>query len=146
MPAMEGNTGINGLIAPVDLDPGDIIRHYDMAASFRGEASKGRFGIMGEFLYTSLSDGIGTKTVVKKIDLQVDQMMAELALRWRIIDNPRGSLDLYGGVRDAGECGAHRRSKHCARGCGQRTVAQRVGESRPPRFDRRPTAHTHRRH
>jgi hypothetical protein len=99
MPAMEGNTGINGLIAPVDLDPGDIIRHYDMAASFRGEASKGRFGIMGEFLYTSLSDGIGTKTVVKKIDLQVDQMMAELALRWRIIDNPRGSLDLYGGVR-----------------------------------------------
>ena len=99
MPAMEGDTGINGLITPVDLDPGDIFRHYDMVATLRAEASKGRFGIMSEFLYTSLSDGVGTDTVVKKVDLQVDQTIAELALRWRIIDSPRGTLDLYGGVR-----------------------------------------------
>ena len=99
MPSLEGDTGINGLFSHVDLDPGDLIRHYDMVASLRAEASKGRFGIMGDLLYTSLSDGIGTKTVVKKIDLQVDQTIAELALRWRVIDSPRGSLDLYAGVR-----------------------------------------------
>jgi hypothetical protein len=99
MPALEGDVGINGLVSQVDLDPGDIIRHYDFALSLRAEASKGRFGIMGDVLYTSLSDGIGTNTVVKKIDLQVDQTIAELALRWRLIDSPRGFLDVVGGMR-----------------------------------------------
>jgi hypothetical protein len=99
LPGLEGDTGINGLITSVDLDPGDIFRHYDMVGTLRGEVSQGRFGIMGEFLYTSLSDGVGTDTVVKKVDLQVDQVMAEVALRWRVIDSPRGSLDVYGGLR-----------------------------------------------
>lgn len=99
MPGLEGDTGINGLVSHVDLDPGDIIRHYDMALSLRAEAEKGRFGISGDLLYTSLSDGVGTNTVVKKVAVQVDQTIAELAMRWRIIDSPRGSLDVVGGVR-----------------------------------------------
>jgi hypothetical protein len=99
MPGMKGDTGINGFNSQVDLTPGDIIRHYDFALSLRGEASKGRFGIMGDLLYTSLSDGIGTNTVVKKVDLQVDQTIAELALRWRVLETPRWSVDVTGGVR-----------------------------------------------
>jgi hypothetical protein len=99
MPWLQGDTGVNGLVTHVDFDPGDLIRHYDMVASLRAEAGKGRFGITGDFLYTSLSDGVGTKTIVKKIDLQVDQTIGELALRWRLIDGPRGFLDVTGGVR-----------------------------------------------
>jgi hypothetical protein len=96
---LEGDIGIDGVISGVDVDPGTIIRHIDMAASLRGEASKGRFGVTGDFLYLSLSDGIGTKTVVKKLDLQVDEIIGELGVRWRLIDSPRGSLDVIGGVR-----------------------------------------------
>lgn len=47
----------------------------------------------------SLSDGIGSQSVVKKVDLQVDQVIADLAARWRVIDTPRGSLDVYADVR-----------------------------------------------
>jgi len=96
---LEGDIGINGAISHADVDPGAIIRHIDMVASLRGEASKGRFGVTGDFLYLSLSDGVGTNTVVKKLDLQVDEIIGELGVRWRLIDSPRGSLDVTGGMR-----------------------------------------------
>lgn len=96
---LHGDTGINGMISHIDADPGQVIRRVDMTASFRGEVSKGRFGLMADFLYLSLSDGIGTNGPVKKLDAQLDQTMGDLAVRWRLIDEPRGSLDFIAGVR-----------------------------------------------
>ena len=95
----EADIGINGVVSAIDASPDNVIQRIDMAASLRGEASKGRFGIMGDFFYVSLSDGIGTDTLIKKVDIQVDQIIGELALRWRLIDSPRGSLDVYAGLR-----------------------------------------------
>lgn len=99
LPSMVGDTGVNGLVSHVDLDPFDIFRRYDMVASLRAEAEKGRFGVTSDWLYTSISDGVGTDTIVKKLDLQVDQTIGELALRWRLIDSPRGYFDVTAGVR-----------------------------------------------
>jgi hypothetical protein len=99
MAGIDGDIGINGVTSSVGVNPGDLLRRIDMAALLRGEASRGRFGIMADFLYLSLSDGIGTETMVKKVDIQVDQVIGELALRWRLIDSPRGWLDVYGGLR-----------------------------------------------
>ncbi len=99
IPWLQGDSGVQGHSTHIDLGPKDIIPRIDMAADVRMEARKGRFSIMGEFLYMSLSDGIGTKTVVKKIDLQVDQTMGDLGMAWRVIDSPRGYLDVVGGVR-----------------------------------------------
>ena len=99
IPWQEGDTGVNGLVSHIALGPDVIIPRIDMAADVRAEAHKGRFSVMGEFLYMSLSDGIGTKTAVKKIDVQMDQIMGDLAVAWRIIDSPRGWLDVVGGVR-----------------------------------------------
>lgn len=96
---LEGDTGLNGKSAHVDLGPGDIIPRIDMAVDIRAEAHKGRLSILSEFLYLGLSDGIGTGTVVKKLDVQIDQTMAELGVGWRIIDSPKGYLDVIGGVR-----------------------------------------------
>lgn len=96
---IEGDVGVNGYISKIDIAPDAIIRHLDMAAMLRGEASKGRFGVTGEFIYLSLSDGIGTERAVKKIDLQVDQIIGDLGLRWRILEGERGFLDVIGGVR-----------------------------------------------
>lgn len=70
-----------------------------MVADVRAEAHRGRFSVLGEFLYMSLSDGIGTNTVVKKIDVRVDQTMADFGVAWRILENPRGYVDVTSGVR-----------------------------------------------
>lgn len=43
---MKGETGVNGLVSHVEVDPGDFIRRVDMAVSMRAEASKARFGAM----------------------------------------------------------------------------------------------------
>jgi len=96
---LEGDVGINGVVSHIDVDPGDIIRRIDMAVSLRGEASKGRFGVTADFLYLSLSDSVGTDTVVKKLDLQVDEIIGDVGLRWRVLEGGRGYLDVIGGVR-----------------------------------------------
>ena len=98
------------------MNPSDLFRHADMLASFRGEASKGRFGVMANFLYMSLSDGVGTDTVVKKLDIQMDYLLGDLGLRWRVLEGPRGWVDVIVGARytisttarDAGERRANR--------------------------------------
>ena len=99
IPWLTGDTGLNGHIANVDLAPDNIIPRLDMIADVRAEANKGRFSVLGELLYMSLSDGVGTNTVVKKLDFQVDQTLADLAFAWRLIEGPRGYLAVTGGVR-----------------------------------------------
>jgi hypothetical protein len=96
---LEGDVGIGGAVSKVDVSPGNILRRIDMATLLRGEASKGRFGITGDFVYLSLSDSVGTNGVVKKLDLQVDQIIGDLGLRWRLIEGERGYLDVIAGVR-----------------------------------------------
>jgi hypothetical protein len=96
---LSGDAGLNGIVTHADVNPSDLLRHADMIASLRSELSKGRFGIMSDFIYMSLSDGIGTNTIVKKIDVQMDQVMGDFALRWRVLQGERGWLDFTAGVR-----------------------------------------------
>lgn len=98
-PGIYGEVGINGLLADVSVPADKVVRSADMVGSLRAEVSKGRFGLMGDFLYLTLSDGVGSNTIVKKVDLQIDFTVGELAGRWRLIDHPRGSLDVYAGIR-----------------------------------------------
>lgn len=65
IPWLEGDSGVNGTITQLDLGPDEIVPTIDMAAGVRFEAHKGRFSVLGEFLYMSLSDGISTNGVVK---------------------------------------------------------------------------------
>lgn len=96
---LQGDNTINGHTAHIDLAPNDIIPRIDMAADVRFEAHKGRFSVLGEFLYLGLSDGIGTNTVVKKLDAQLDQSMAELGVAWRVYETSRSYIDVIGGIR-----------------------------------------------
>ena len=99
IPSMIGESGFRGRTADIDLGPDDIIPRFDMVADVRAEAHKGRFSVMGEFLYTSLSDGIGTNSIVKKLDVKQDQAMADLGFGYRLIENSRGYLDVTAGIR-----------------------------------------------
>lgn len=99
MMGVDGDVGINGVISEVSVGIDKILPHIDMAFATRAEASKGRFGILGELIYASLSDGIGTETIVKKIDVRTDQYLADFTLRWRVLEGERGYLDVLAGVR-----------------------------------------------
>lgn len=99
IPWQTGEVGINGTTSHIKLGPNDLIPKIDMIASVRAEAHKGRFGIMGEYSYMSLSDGVGTSGLVKKLDVRMDQHLGELALSWRLAEGKRGWLDAFAGVR-----------------------------------------------
>jgi len=99
IPWVEGDAGIDEAVSNFYLGPNTLVPKLDMAADVRAEAHKGRFSIMGEFLYMSLSDGKNTGTVVKKVDFRVDQLMADLGFAWRVVETPKGYLDVTAGVR-----------------------------------------------
>jgi hypothetical protein len=98
MPGMEGTVGLRGIDANVDIDFGEILRNLDMVFAARVEASKGPFGIFGELIYMSLSDSAEVNGLINKADVRVDQYLVDGALSWRVIDKPRGSLDLVAGT------------------------------------------------
>ncbi len=97
MPGMTGTTGLHGIDADVDIDFGQILRHLDMIFAMRAEADKGPFGIYGELIYMSLSDSADVNGLIQKVDVRVDQYLADAGLSWRFIDQPRWSLDLTTG-------------------------------------------------
>src|SRR6266496_2768992 len=97
MPGMTGTTGLHGIDADVDIDFGQILRHLDMIFAMRAEADKGPFGIYGELIYMSLSDSADVNGLVQKVDVRVDQYLADAGLSWRFINQPRWSLDLTTG-------------------------------------------------
>jgi hypothetical protein len=99
IPWQTGEIGINDTTSHIQLGPNDIIPKLDMIATVRAEAHKGRFGLMGEYSYMSLSDGVGATGLVKKLDVRMDQHVGELALSWRVVEGDRGWLDVFGGVR-----------------------------------------------
>lgn len=95
-----GDIGINGNSSHLKLTPRDTVPQVDMAIEVRAEARKGRFGIMGDYLFMSVSDGIGnSNAIISKVDVQTDQHIAELALSWRLLESDRGYLDAFAGVR-----------------------------------------------
>lgn len=95
---VEGTTGLHGKNSSLALGVGEIIPRIDMAAALRAEVRKGDFGVYADFLYLSLSDGAGTKGIVKKLDFQEDEYLGDLGFAWRILKGPRGYLDVIAGV------------------------------------------------
>ncbi|MCE9610314.1 MAG: hypothetical protein K8R23_08990 [Chthoniobacter sp.] len=97
--ATSGTIGVDGINSHVYLGADTLIRHLDMIASFSAEARKGRFGIYGDLLYVSASDGIGTNGLIEKVDFRLDQYLIDMELNYRVLEGPSGFLDLRAGVR-----------------------------------------------
>ncbi len=94
-----GTTGVDGVNSHVYLGADTILKHLDMIGSFAGEARKGRFGIYGDFLYVSASDGAGQTGLIEKVDVRLDQYLIDLELNYRVLEGPRGFVDVRAGVR-----------------------------------------------
>lgn len=97
---LDGTIGINGLEADVDLGFDQILENLDMVFALRLEARKGRFGVYGELIYLSISDGAQLRgRLINNVALQVDEYLADAGASWRLVDRPTFTLDVVAGTR-----------------------------------------------
>ena len=96
---VSGDIGLHGTTSNVDVGFGQIITHVAGIASVSAEVRKGRFGVYGDFLYMSLSAGVYGDGLVKKANLTLDEYLADGEVYYRVLEGPRGSLDLRAGGR-----------------------------------------------
>ncbi len=96
---MSGDIGLKGVTSHVSVPFDQIITHTAGIASLSAEARKGRFGVYGDLLYMSLSDGIYGSGLVKKANLTLDQYIADAEIYYRVLEGPSGWLDLRAGAR-----------------------------------------------
>src|SRR5215813_14697283 len=95
---MNGTIGVRGVNADIDIPVNEVLQHLDMIFAARAEARKGPFGIYGELIYIGLSDGAQINGMINNVHEQVDVTLVDGALSWRLVNQPRWSLDFAAGV------------------------------------------------
>src|SRR6266513_6171888 len=96
---ISGDIGLHGVTSNVDIDFGQIITHVAGIASISADVRKGRFGVYGDLLYMSLSAGVYNNGLIKKAEISVDSYIADGEVYYRVLEGPRGWLDLRAGAR-----------------------------------------------
>ena len=99
LPWISGDVGLHGVSSSVHVPFDQNITHVAGIASISVEVRKGRFGVYGDLLYESLSAGIYGDRLVKKANLTLDQYIADGEVYYRVLEGPRGWLDLRAGAR-----------------------------------------------
>ena len=96
--SMNGTIGVRGVNADIDVPVGEVLQHLDMIFAARAEARKGPFGIYGEIIYIGLSDGAQISGLIDNVSAKVGLTLFDGALSWRLINQPRWSLDFAAGT------------------------------------------------
>ncbi len=96
---LSGTVGLQGINTHVDVGFDKIIQHVDSLMSLSAEVRKGRFGVYGDFLYMDLSDPVYPKNIISKADIAMSQYLADGEVYYRVLEGPRGWLDLRAGAR-----------------------------------------------
>jgi hypothetical protein len=94
-----GTTGFHGVNSNINVSVGQILRHINVIYSFGGEVRRGRFGVLGDLLYLNAQAGADATGLVSKLDLGLQQFLGEFFASYRLIEGPRGWLDLLAGFR-----------------------------------------------
>jgi hypothetical protein len=96
--SMNGTIGVRGVNADIDIPVTEVLQHLDMIFAMRAEARKGPFGIFGEVFYIGLSDNAQVRGLINNVHEQVDLTLVDTALSWRLVNQPRWSLDFAAGT------------------------------------------------
>ncbi len=98
---LNGDLGVKGFpAAHIDFSSRTILQHLDWGIFLRGEIRKGRWGVLADGYYAALSASANLDNrIYDNVNLDLQQSIVSLALAYRIIDDRRGFLDLYAGVR-----------------------------------------------
>ena len=96
---VSANIGTHGHTIPVDVGVGQILRNLNAIDSLSAEVDKGRFSLLGGYLYINAQSRIPGEGLVTKTDISLQEFVSQLAAGWRLIDGPHGWLDALGGFR-----------------------------------------------
>jgi hypothetical protein len=96
---LSGDIGLHGATSNVNVDFDQLITHVTGIASISADVRKGRWGVYGDLLYMSLSEGIYGDRLVKKANLTVDSYIADGEIYYRVLEGPNGWLDARAGAR-----------------------------------------------
>jgi uncharacterized protein YycO len=100
MAGLEGTTGVRGFTAETDVPLKDILRNLDMIAMLNLEARKGRWGGWVDGLYLKMSmDAQTPGPLLDSVGVSIEQIVAEAAMFYRLVESDRGFLDVYAGAR-----------------------------------------------
>jgi hypothetical protein len=96
---VNANLGTHGFTTHVEVGPGKIIINSNVLNALAAEVHKGRFGLLGGYLYINAQDSAPGTGLVSKTDLSLQEYISQLAASWRLIEGPHGWLDALGGFR-----------------------------------------------
>ena len=97
---VSGHTGFHGVNPYANVGIGQILKHTNVVATLGGEVRYGRFGVLGDYLFLNAQAGTPQSSgLVSKVDLGLQFYLGEFFGSYRIIEGPRGWLDLLGGFR-----------------------------------------------
>ena len=97
---VSGRIGFHGVNPYVDVGIGPILKHLNAIGVSAVGVRNGRFGLFGDFEYLNAQAGTGEKSgLVSKVDLGFQEFLGAFHASYRIIDGPRGWLDLLAGFR-----------------------------------------------
>jgi hypothetical protein len=95
-----GHIGFHGVNPYVSVPFGQILKHINVLYSLSGEVRRERFGVLGDLLYLNAQAGTPQRSgLVSKYDLSFEQFIGEFFGSYRLIEGPRGWLDLLAGFR-----------------------------------------------
>ena len=96
---VSGITGFHGVNANISVDVAQILRHINVIYSFEGEVRRGRYGALLNLFYVNAQAGHATPGLVSKLDLGLQEFAGGFFASYRVIEGPRGWLDLLAGFR-----------------------------------------------
>ena len=97
---VSGTIGSHGTNSYVDVGLKQILDHINAISALGGEVRRGRFGVLGDFLYLSGQAGTPESSgLVSKVDVGFQQFIGEFFASYRLIEGPHGWLDLQAGVQ-----------------------------------------------
>lgn len=98
---MTGEVGVEGFAqVAVDVPFKSILDKLEMVGALTLEARHRRWGIILDGMYLRMSgDGETPGRLLTSIDVEVEQVLAEVAVSYRLLEGERGYLDLLAGAR-----------------------------------------------
>ncbi len=99
--SLSGLTGVGGLPPITAKAPvAKVLQNLQWGLMARGEVRKGRWGLLADGFYAKLEGGKDLGGVIYQSgDMEIAQGLASLALAYRLIDDRRFFVDVYGGAR-----------------------------------------------
>jgi hypothetical protein len=102
---LDGTSGIGPISLPIDLPFSDIAENLDGAFIIAAEAQKGKFSIIGDFLWLKLSNSSTPPTPgpgSSYLGLKVQQIVGNLALGYQLYESPKWTIDALAGAAYTG--------------------------------------------